>query len=68
MGKEKHGGYKRVNGRPRNEAVHLTDAELREMEEGPRAVRHTDGMTGYERRAALLKSRGVDIKRGDSVK
>jgi hypothetical protein len=67
MGKKSHGHYAHVNGKPRNAVVRLTAEELREMSANVRTVRHTDGLTDYERRAALLKSRGVDIKQDKDV-
>lgn len=57
MGKEKHGGYKRVNGRPRNEAVHLTDAELRAMSAELRSERHTGEKDRAARRLETVRKR-----------
>lgn len=57
MGKNRHGGYKHVNGRPRNEAVHLTDAELRAMSAELRSERHTDGKDPEARRLETVEKR-----------
>lgn len=60
--------YSRINGTPRNLTGRLSDEELKAMGSSLRRIRHTDGLTDRERRAALVKSRGVDIKREDGVK